>query len=163
MRADRRLHLQAKRNTCAVAALRTVLDLQFGCKVQEAALELAGTAAETPIAKHGTGPGEMRRMLATASSAFNPGRPWRLRVCRNATVAYLITELAAGRKPIVSFRGPPGFWHAVVVLSIESRRVRVFDPAFECYPKGRFMRLRSFEREWARTGRRAEVIVGKEP
>lgn len=166
MRADRRLHLQTKRNTCAVAALRTVLDLQFGCKVGEAALELAGESAAEPITTHGVGPGELRRMLAIADRAFNPGRLWRLRIKCKATFADIGAELQAGRKPILTVGGVDGpGTHVVVALAIDGARIRVFDPDRPERPNGRWASHRVFRAHWldATSGEtRMEVVVGKD-
>lgn len=122
---------QEKENTCAVACLRTVLQLQFGIAVKEELLEYGGTSAtDHPIAKFGTGTVELRRMLMTADRALNERRPWRLRVRAKGTVEELVLELARDRKPMLRMHEPENGvgYHFVVLLAITADRVKLFDP-----------------------------------
>lgn len=116
-------------NTCAVAAVRTVLASQFGVRISEEVLLAFGTNPSWPIRREGTTPTQLRRMVRLASDAFNPGRRWRVRWHRKGTVEALARECAAGRYPLVRVRVTPTDLHMVVVLAVKAGQLRVFDPA----------------------------------
>lgn len=127
----RQLHKQERLNTCAVAALRTVLDLQFRLKVAEQALEALGTDAHEPIKTHGTTNRQLRRMVRGASQAFNTARPWTCWIREHCTMEQLDTALQRGRFPLVTVYGlidGDETYHMIVVLGIRTGRVRVWDP-----------------------------------
>lgn len=156
----RRLHPQEHDNTCAVASLRTALDLQFGVVTSEAALEALGTDARLPIATEGTGSGDLRRMVRGASFAYNTEhqrKPWRLTIRQRGSLSDLARHTRRSRIPIVTVvvrgvtldDGHPGdLLHAVCVLAVRDRTtgtaVKVFDPRFTTarwYSALRFIRF----------------------
>jgi hypothetical protein len=131
------MHGQERLRTCAVAALRTVIDLQFEINIPELALEALGTDAQTPIRQHGTDATQMRRMVAGANVAFNTtGQRWKLRISRCGTIRQLRRWLDKDFFPIARVNGPwPEFrqglideLHTVVVLESDGEVVQVFDP-----------------------------------
>lgn len=123
------LHVQKRVNTCAVAAVRTVLHWQFDLRVAEEALVALGTRPPFPIVTTGSDTHDMRRMVQNASQAFNPGAPWTLRVRKQGTVAQLAYWVRRGRWPIVQvFVQEMLAYHAVVVVAVDRTRVQVFDP-----------------------------------
>lgn len=128
----RRYYPQEKANTCAVAALRTVLAIQFDKRIAEPVLEALGTQAHEPIRKHGTGTAELRDMVWLASRAFNTGKSWTVNPRCYGTLAILrkITE----ERPVLvrvyrPHSGPGTNYHMMVVLSVSRARLRIFDPA----------------------------------
>lgn len=123
---------QEKENTCAVASLRTVLANQFDVVVEETALEALGTDAHEPIESVGADNGDIRRMVAGASFAFNKGKRWRLTIRRRGTVKDLQRQLKRGRYPMLTVRSTdkdaPELLHMVVCLQAEVGRVRIYNP-----------------------------------
>lgn len=130
-----RLHTQERLNTCGVAALRTVLDLQLGLRIPEQALEAHATTAELPIVKFGTRTSEWRRMVDGVNRTHNPARHgrarWRFRVHALASLEDLARELAHGRFPILRLYSPnpAADYHAVVCLAVQPDGVLLFDPS----------------------------------
>jgi hypothetical protein len=126
-----RLHRQARKNTCMVAAVRTVLDVQLGIKVAEVAIEAHATTAQDPIQKYGSCTAHLRAMVRGVSRTHNlTGKTWRVRVRRVGDLDALARELAAGRIPIVQFfiPGSTSNYHAIVVLGVTEDKVKIFDP-----------------------------------
>jgi hypothetical protein len=152
-----RLHaIEQDGNVCAVAALRTILDLQYRVDIPEPVLEALGTYAHQPIREYGTDVHQFRHMLREANRAFNTGPTWRFRVTRRGTWRFLHREVRAGRRPIArvrlpldEFRADPGStdYHSVVVYDVDSAgdELKVFDPA-----TGKLHRMRweEFEEWW---------------
>jgi len=129
--ARRCYYMQEQQNTCAVAALRTVLALQFGVRVEsEQVLEVLGTNAHDPIRANGTDTLKLRDMIKGASFAFNKGPEWTLKVRYRGTVAQLKAELRRGRFPMVRIyeRVANAEYHMVVVLAITGDRVCLWNP-----------------------------------
>lgn len=149
-----RLHKQARKNTCAVASLRTVLDLQLGVRVPEAALEAHGTDAHTPIQKFGTDAKQLRAMVRGVCRTHNRGKAWRLRVRAHGTVEDLFQEWVQGRLPMVSVYEPGsvGGYHMVVVLAATETHVSVFDPSPDREPYPRWYTVEEFLSEWGGDG-----------
>lgn len=130
-----RLHKQARLNTCAVAALRTVLDVQLGIKVPEAALEAHGTSVEFPIQRMGSGTTELRAMVKGVNRTHNDSRkPWRFRCALRGSLDDLSRELQAGRVPMTRMAEQTDYadYHMIVVLAIADGRVKIFDPNPAC-------------------------------
>ena len=128
----RTYYKQEKVNTCVVAAVRTVLALQFGVRIKEPALEALGQSAEFPIAKHGASTGDMRQMVKGASRAYNVGKPWTVRVVADGNLSELRSLTCRGKAVICRVNcDPDGFvpYHVVVVLKLSKYRIRLFDPA----------------------------------
>lgn len=125
-----RLHKQTRVNTCAVACLRTILDVQLGVKVAEVGLEAHGTSAKNSIKKEGTDTTQLRAMMKGVNRTHNEGKLWRLRVRSRGTVAVLKAQLAAGRIPMVSVWEPNDScnYHMIVVLAVQRKRIKIFDP-----------------------------------
>lgn len=131
----RRYYVQEQQNTCAVAALRTVLALQFGVTVEsEQVLEVLGTYAHDAIRVNGTDTGKLRDMVKGASRAFHDGRPWTLKVRHRASVRELVRELRRGRRPLLRIweRVPDADYHMIVLLACEPARVLVWNPDTSC-------------------------------
>jgi hypothetical protein len=127
-----RLHKQERQNTCAVAALRTALDVQLGVKISESVLEAHGTDANEPILKFGSSATHLRRMLAGVNRTHNKKkRAWRFKIKANGDLRDLKRELVAGRAPVVRVYEPNDVadYHMIVVLAVTDERVKVFDPA----------------------------------
>jgi hypothetical protein len=150
----RKLHKQRRLNTCGVACVRTVLDLQYHVQVAEEALEILGTAAIAPIKQHGAGTAELRRMVKGASQALNPGTPWTLRSRRDATLADLERELAAGRYPIARVYDPTPAteYHMLVVLGVSEGTVRLWDPSPHAATRPKTMDCSAFVAWWGGDG-----------
>jgi hypothetical protein len=127
------LFLQEGENSCAVAAIRTVFALQFAVVTDEDLLEALGDDAKKPISQNGTDNVTMRRMVKNASTAFNTGSPWKLKVKAKGTIKDLKSNLADNRFPIVTVttvhKSLETQLHAVVVLGIDDTHVVVHDPA----------------------------------
>ncbi len=150
-----KFHKMQRDNVCAVAALRTVLHLQYDVNIAEAVLEALGTDAHDPIRVYGTDTRQLRRMLREANRAFNTGKLWRLRIRRYGDWAILFEAtqrqkypIARVRLPLNEYRYDPGATelHAVVVYEVDAAgdELKVFDPA-----TGRLHRVRWDEfREW---------------
>lgn len=119
---------QERANTCAVAALRSVLAAQFSVQLPETVLRYLGDSAQEPILLHGTKTTALRRMIAHASRASNTGRPWRLRCRLKGRVSDLKRELTAGRFPLARVEVAEDL-HMIVVCEYTADRVRIFDPA----------------------------------
>jgi hypothetical protein len=155
----RYLYPQERLRTCAVAALRTVLDLQFDVHVPELVLRAMGDDATRPILVEGAGTTELRRMVAGASRAFWTGRPWKLRTSRRGSWETLWAERQAGRYALCSVWGAYADYladeveqpHMVVVYELDGAgdEVKIFDPG--C---GQLYRLgwEQFEAWWTRPG-----------
>lgn len=127
----KRLHKQARVNTCAVASLRTVLDVQLGIKVPEAALEAHGTSVSSPIQAEGTSTSQLRAMVKGVNRTHNDGRkPWRFRCVVHGTVEALARELQAGRIPMTRMYENADYadYHMIVVLAVDDQHVKLFDP-----------------------------------
>lgn len=135
---------QERLNTCAVAALRSVLATQFGVYVREEVLRFAGDDADSPIVGTGASTLQMRRIVRAASRAVNTGPAWKLRVKRKASVSDIARELRAGRYPIASVQRSAGE-HAVVLCGHRPGEVRYFDPASG---RRRWRSVEAFRREW---------------
>lgn len=132
-----RLHKQERENTCAVAALRTVLDVQLGVKVSESILAAHGTDARNPILEFGSSVTHLRRMLAGVNRTHNHKKTaWRLKIKRDGELKDLVREIVAGRSPMVRVFEPTDIadYHMVVVLAITDERVRIFDPGDDKSP-----------------------------
>lgn len=126
----RQLHRQQRANTCAVAALRTVLDLQFNVKIAEKALEVLGTDAHFPILKNGTHNAALRKMVRGASAALNTASPWTLRVRSHGTLEDLRAVLHTGRFPMATvYVEDQAEYHAIVVLDVTDDQVLIWNPA----------------------------------
>lgn len=128
---SRFLHPQQRQNTCAVAAVRTVLHYQFNVRITEPALIALGTRPSSHIVKEGSDTQHIRRMVRGASAAFNAEKPWTLRVRRHGTLKQLAYWTRHGRWPIVQVyidEIQDLFSHAIVVLSVTKDRVWYFDP-----------------------------------
>jgi hypothetical protein len=127
----RRYYRQEQQNTCAVAALRTVLALQFGVVVEsEQVLEVLGTTARDAIRENGTDTSKLRDMVKGAARAFHTGRPWTLKVRLHASLRDLRAELGRHRYPLVRIfeRAPDPDYHMIVLLRLAPTRVLVWDP-----------------------------------
>lgn len=127
-----RLHKQARLNTCAVASLRTVLDVQLGVKVSEMVLEAHGDEANHPITVHGTSTTQLRAMVKGVDRTHNTSaRTWRLRCHVHGSIRDLVRELVAGRLPLIRVyedcEDLPGY-HMIVLLGFENGSVKLFDP-----------------------------------
>jgi hypothetical protein len=151
-----RLHKQARKNTCMVAALRTVLDVQLGVKVAEVAIEAHATTALEPIQKYGSGTADLRAMVRGVSRTHNTAKkPWRVRVRRLGDLDALSRELAAGRIPIVQFfvPGSTSNYHAIVVLAITEDKVKIFDPWPKRPAHEEWLSYYEFLNEWGLDGK----------
>ena len=125
------LFRQERENTCAVAAIRTVLGSQFGVQVSEAVLRFTADSAAKPIVKNGTDSAQMRKMVQAANTAMNTGPRWVLRTSRRGTFAALVRELNAGWMPMLEVIRKDGDWlvpHCVVALEHELEGIRYWDP-----------------------------------
>lgn len=130
--AKRRYYPQEKANTCGVAAIRTMLAVQFDVRLTEKVLEAFGTEAHDPISKNGSSTTNLRWMLKGANKAFNTGKPWTLRTGRAGTIE-ILKELTKERPVMVRVYYPQTEeYHFLVVLAVTKYRLRVFDPAPEC-------------------------------
>lgn len=128
---QRRLHKQRRVNTCAVASLRTVLDLQLGLKVAEEALEAHATEAHAPILRYGTSAAQLRAMVQGVNRTHNTSKKrWTLRMRRMGTLEALEQELLQGRFPLTRMYQPntSSDYHMVVVLRVAGGRVCIWDP-----------------------------------
>lgn len=105
-----------------------MLDLQFGLRVSEQALEALGTEAADPIVRWGTSTVQLRRMVHGASRAWNTGKPWRLYVRTNQSLRDLKRVVKEGWYPLVDMYEGDEHYHQVVVLGVE-QKIRIFDPA----------------------------------
>lgn len=133
----RRYYHQEKANTCAVACVRTVLAIQFGVAIPEAALEALGQVAHSPIAKVGSDSTDLRRMVAGASRAYNTKKPWTFLVRCHGSLSDLKRLTDRGRVVLCDVRAGPNTTverHMIVVLGVTKRRVRIFDPG-DTHPK----------------------------
>ncbi len=135
-----KLHKMERGAVCAVAALRTVLDLQYSINIPERVLEALGDEAMEPIRLHGTGPLQLRRMLREANRAFNTGKRWRFRVLRHGGWDTLFAAqkrgqyaLARVRMPLLDYRKYPADieLHFVVVYEMDAAgdELKIYDPA----------------------------------
>lgn len=154
-----KLHKMERGQVCAVAALRTVLHLQYDVNIPEVVLEALGDEAMTPIREYGTDVQQLRRMLREANRAFNTGDRWRFKVHRYGGWDTLFEATSRGRKPLVRVREP---WlehkqnpagvdlHFVVVYDVDAAgdELKVFDPA---YGKLHRMRWDDFLEWWTDT------------
>lgn len=148
---SRRLHKQERENTCAVAAMRTVLDLQLGLNIPEAVLEAHGTDAQSPIKQFGTSTTHLRRILAAVNRTHNSKKsPWRLKVKLRGSLKDLVRELVAGRSPLVRVYEPNDTtdYHMIVVLAVTDERVKVFDPDADKEPNPKWMSAPEFLAWW---------------
>lgn len=128
-RYKRFLHRQQRGNTCAVAAVRTVLHRQFRVSVPEASLVALATTPRWPILERGSGTTEIRRMVRGASTAFNSGPPWTLTARRHGTLKQLQNAVRAGRWPLVIVYLPAEeAHHTLVILDVTADHVTYFDP-----------------------------------
>lgn len=126
----RQLHRQQRANTCAVASLRTVLDLQYNVKIAEKALEVLGTDAHFPILKNGTHSGALRKMVKGASAALNTGTPWTLMLRLHGDLDDLRAVLHVGRFPLVTvYVADQNEYHMIVVLDVTGDQVFLWDPS----------------------------------
>lgn len=153
---EKRLHKQVRQNTCAVASLRTVLDVQLGIKVSEQVLEAHGTSAEWPITKYGTSTSQLRTIVRAVNRTHNTTtRSWRLRCHVYGQVRDLVRELSAGRTPLVRvFENQEDIddYHMIVVLGCEAGFVKVFDPNPHEVKDSFWMDDDTFTRWWAGDG-----------
>lgn len=160
----RRLHTQKAKNTCAVAALRTVLDLQYHLRIPEVALEALGTEADRPIKTHGTTNGQFRRMVQRASAAYVRDARLTCKVRRNATLDDLTAELTRDRYPVVTvYNAEADELHAVVVLRVTRHQVRVFDPSPHAGGEPQWMTHAAFLAWWTdpKRGITEYAVVGR--
>jgi hypothetical protein len=150
---------QERANTCAVAALRSVLASQFGVQLPETVLRYLGDEADSPILKHGTTTTHLRRMVAHASRACSTDRPWRLRCRRKGTATDLRRELKAGRFPLARVVVGTEL-HMIVVCAISATRIEVFDPAHG----PRWMSIPKFVQWWTDSDQLTwwAVVVGSD-
>lgn len=158
------LHPQQRQNTCAVAAVRTVLHFQFNIRVSEDALIALGTRPSSPIVKEGSDTQHIRRMVRGASAAYNGEKPWTLRVRRSGTIKQLAYWTRHGRWPILQVYVPEiadEFSHAIVVLHVTKDRVWYFDPDTIGEPAPRSMSHEKFVAlwEWPTTGERWWSVI----
>lgn len=162
------LFLQEGDNSCAVAALRTVLALQFAVVADEDQLEVLGSYAKNPIAQHGTDNSALRRMVKNASTTFNINTPWKLKVKSKATIKELRAHIRAHRYPIVTVTTVfPSFetqLHAVVILDVTDSHVVVHDPA-RAAPVAKRHTHAAFLKWWTIVNGNTEyvVVTGGEP
>jgi hypothetical protein len=124
------MHPQQDENTCAVAAIRTVLDLQYDINIDEPILEAFGSEVASPIRQDGAGTAELRRMVRLASETYNNvSKRWRLRVRRYGTRRQLQGWLRRGQYPMVSVMQPErGRLHMMVVVGLPPTLIQLFDP-----------------------------------
>jgi len=124
------MHPQQDENTCAVAAIRTVLDLQYGINIDEPILEAFGSKVASPIQQDGAGTAEIRRMVRFASERYNNvTKRWRLRVRRGGTRRQLQAWLRRGQYPLVSVVQPErDRLHMMVVVGLPPTLIQLFDP-----------------------------------
>lgn len=158
---QRFLHPQQRQNTCAVASVRTVLHYQFNVRIPEPSLIALGTRPTSHIVKEGSDTHHIRRMVRNASTSYNAGKPWTLRVRRTGTLRQLAYWTQRGRWPIVQVyvqEQREDFSHAVVVTSLTKDRVFYFDPGETV--------IRSMTREkffewwqWPHTGERWWSVI----
>jgi hypothetical protein len=143
-----KLHKMRVQNVCMVAALRTVLHLQYDVHIAENVLEAFGTEAHSPIRVDGTCVTKFRRMVREANRAFNTEKPWKVLIRRRAGWDLLFEATAQGRRPIArvrdtlqNFRNDPAVTelHAVVVFEVDGAgdEIKIFDPS-----SGKLHRLR---------------------
>lgn len=127
---EAQMHAQQDENTCAVAAIRTVLDLQYGINIEEPILEAFGSKVASPIRKDGAGTAELRRMVRLASETYNNvSKRWRLRVRRDGTRRQLNNWIKRGQFPLVSVAQPEmDRLHMMVVVGLPPTLVQLFDP-----------------------------------
>lgn len=144
-----RLYQQEHRNTCAVAALRSVLASQFGVRLPERVLEAFGTTAHAPIRAEGAAAGQLRRMLDEANRAFNTGPRWVMRFRSRGTLPELQRHCRDGRFPLVRGVNDDGQRHFCLVLHVRDGRVRLFDPS---YRLPYWLPARAFRRWWRDEG-----------
>jgi ABC-type bacteriocin/lantibiotic exporter with double-glycine peptidase domain len=143
------LHRQQRTSTCAVAAIRTVLHHQFGVRISESALAVLGSTPAEPVVRDGSSTAAMRRMLRGASAALNPGEPWRLRVRSKAAWRHVSLTLGRGRWPIAGvYVADQDEYHAVVLIDLDDKRVRVFDPDPRVGTNLRWVSRAEFEKQW---------------
>lgn len=150
----KRLHKQARTNTCAVASLRTVLDVQLGIKVPEVALEAHATTVHEPITAFGTSTTQLRAMVRGVNRTHNAGRPWRFRCAVAGTLEDLARELLAGRTPMTRMWSTTASadYHMIVVLALVDDRVKVFDPSPFSSDEPHWMSAEDFCAWWSGDG-----------
>jgi len=138
-----------------VAALRTVLDLQFDIDISEHVLAAFGATQDTELRDEGSSNQDLKRIMREVIYRYPIHSGTVVRLLHNQTIKDIAEWLVDGIYPIATTKQKYKGHHVRVVIGVGPGRIRYFDPA---QMRPRTVSIEEFERDWDND---LEVVVTK--